>query len=476
MRLSTKIAYNTIIQIISKTVATVLGLVSVAIMTRYLGKIGFGEYTTIMTFLSFFGIVADLGLTLVTVQMISRPGVNENKIINNLFTLRFFSALIFLSLAPLTVLFFPYSPLIKIGIALTTFSFLFTALNQILVGIFQKNLRMDKVSIAEVVSRIFLIVFIILAARSNFGLVGMLLATIISGAISFILHFYYARRYVKIKFEFDKIIWKEILLKSWPLAITIFFNLIYLKADILILSIIKSQAEVGVYGAAYKVIDVLATLPFMFAGIILPILTFSWEGADKARFKSVLQKSFDFMIILAVPMVVGTQFLGDRIMTLVAGEEFSDSGPILRILILAAGIIFLSCILSHAIIAMDKQKKLIGIYIFTSLTSLLGYFIFIPKYSYFGAAWVTIYSEAVIFSAVVYYVWKHSSFLPNFMIGLKSVAASLLMLFVLKISPSFLFTGYNFIILILLSAAVYFASLYLLKGISKKDIIDLLNK
>ncbi len=476
MRLSTKIAYNTIIQIISKVIATALGLVSVAIMTRYLGTAGFGGYTTIITFLSFFGIIADLGLTLVTVQMISKPGVNEGKILNNLFTLRFFTAIIFLGLAPLVVVFFPYDPIVKIGIAITTFSFLFAALSQILVGLFQKNLRMDKVSVAEIISRIFLVALVVWAVKMNMGLVGMLIATVIASGVSFVLHFWYARAYVKIKFEFDKVLWKKILIKSWPLAITIFFNLIYLKADILILSLVKTQAEVGIYGATYKIIDVLITLPFMFAGIVLPVLTLNWESANKENFKKILQKSFDLMMILAIPMMIGVQFFADKIMILVAGKDFVDSGPILKILILAAGLVFLACMLSHAIIALDKQKKVIGIYVFTSITSLIGYFIFIPKYSYFGAAWVTIYSESVIFVAVLYYVWKYSGYFPKFAIGFKALLASLFMVLIIKYSPPIFFSGFNFLFLILFLVVIYFVLLYIFKGISKQDINDILNR
>ena len=107
MHLATKVFYNTVVQIISKIIATILGLVAIAVITRYLGKFGFGQYTTIITFLSFFGIIADLGLTLVTTQMISQSGVDENlrpgktsKILNNLFSLRLVSASLFLELAP----------------------------------------------------------------------------------------------------------------------------------------------------------------------------------------------------------------------------------------------------------------------------------------------------------------------------------------------------------------------------------------
>src|SRR6056297_1070763 len=116
MKLSTKVAYNTLIQIVSKFTATALGLVVVGILTRYLGQSGFGKYTTIMAFLSLFGIIADLGLTLVTAQMVSEPGADQQKILNNLFSIRFFSALLLLGVAPLVVLLFTYEANVKLGV------------------------------------------------------------------------------------------------------------------------------------------------------------------------------------------------------------------------------------------------------------------------------------------------------------------------------------------------------------------------
>ncbi len=477
MRLSTKIAYNTFVQIVSKVIATILGLVSVAIITRYLGKSGFGEYTTIMTFLSFFGIMADLGLTLVTVQMISQPGVKEEKVLNNLFSLRLISAVLFLGAAPLVVLFFPYSPLVKLGVAITTFSFLFIALNQVLVGLFQKKLRMDKVSIAEVAGRLFLVAGVGMAAYLDKGLLGIMVATVAANAINFLLHFSFSRKFAKIKLRFDFYLWKQIIKKSWPLALTIVLNLIYLKSDILVLSLVKPQAHVGIYGAAYKVIDVLIIIPFMFAGIILPVLTSSWASNKFAYFKKVLQKSFDFMMILAIPLVVGAQFLADQIVRIIASNEFEASANVLRILILAAGLIFFACMFSHAIIALDKQKKVIGAYIFTSITSLIGYIVFIPKFSYMGAAWLTVYSEVVIAVFSVYYVWKYSGFLPSMRNSVKALGASVLMAGFLVLLPSYFYSNWLGLVLILLSSGVvYFVSLYAFKGITSKDLLDVLNK
>lgn len=477
MNLSSKVFYNTVVQVGSKIVATILGLVAIAIMTRYLGTIGFGEYTTIITFLSFFGILVDFGLTLVTVQMISRPGVDEKKILDNIFGLRLVSAVVFLGIAPLIIIFLPYSQEIKIGAAIAAFSFLFAALSQVFIGLFQTKLRMDKVSIAEIVSRIVLVAGILIVVKMDKGLLGMIVVMAISSAVSFLFHWFFSRRYVHVSVGFDWSVWKEIITKSWPLAITIAFNLIYLKADTLILSLIKTQSEVGIYGAAYRVIDVLITVPFMFAGIVLPILTINWTIGNNDSFKRVLQRSFDFMVILAIPLIVGTQFLAKEVMVMIAGPEFGDSGQILKILILAAAIIFLGCIFSHAIIAFDKQKKIIWTYCFVSLTALIGYLIFIPRFSYVGAAWVTIYSEAVIALAAVYYTFKYSGFLPRFNVFFKSILASVVMGFFLFAWPvRFYESMIGLFITLIFSSTIYFLALYLLKGIAKEEILTLLNR
>lgn len=480
MNLSTKIAYNTIIQVISKFLATALGLLSIALITRYLGKDGFGQYTTVITFISFFGIIADLGLTLITVQMISKPGADQEKILGNLFALRLVTAVLFLGIAPLTVVFFPYDRVVKMGVALVSFAFLFNALNQILVGLFQKNLRMDKVSIAEVVNRIILLAGFFITVRFDYGLDGILLAIVLANLVGFILHFAFSRSFVRIKLKFDFAYWLQIIKKSWPLAITIFLNLIYLKADTLLLSLIKRPtdigiiAEVGLYGAAYKVIDVVVTFPFMFAGIVLPILTATWAAKNQNKFKLTLQKSFDVMIVIAIPMIVGTQLLSEKIMTLIAGKDFIDSAPILNILIIAAALIYFGSMFSHAVIAINKQKKIISAYAFTAVSSLILYLVLIPKFSYFAAAWITIYSEFAIALASLVLIYKATKFLPNLSVALKSVLASLAMAGSIKMLYYLNIT--NLFIIFIMSIIIYFGFLYLFKGLTKKDILILLRK
>ncbi|MEA3449720.1 MAG: flippase [Patescibacteria group bacterium] len=480
MNLPAKIALNTAVQFISKIITIILGLLTIALITRYLGQIGFGEYTIAMTFLMFFGIIADLGLTLVTVQVISMPNIDEEKAMGNLMSLRLVTAVLFLALAPIVVLFFPYSGELKMAVAIVTISFLFTSLNQVMIGLFQKHLRMEKAALAEVGGRLILFIGTVLAIYHNTGLYGIMIVTVIANTVQFLLHYIFSRSLVKITLQFDFKMWREIIIKSWPLAVTIILNLIYLRADTLLLSTMPRKtdigiiAEVGVYGAAYKVIDVLITFPFVFAGIILPILTYAWNKGNKARFYLVLQKSHDAMAVLAIPLMIGTQFIATDLMVLVAGDEFAVSGPALKILINAAGFIFLGIMWSHAIIAIDKQRKVIGAYVFVAMTALPAYLYVIPRFSYLGAAFVTIYSELAI-TAIIFCIAKRlSGFKFNFNVTFKSILASLIMALVIWCLQTY-YTN-NLFIILGLAIPIYFVALYLLKGISRNDFEQVFKK
>jgi O-antigen/teichoic acid export membrane protein len=475
MSLAKKVAHNTLIQIIAKIISTILGLLALAFITRYLGLAGFGEYTTIITFLTFFAVIADFGLTLVTVQMISgrdgNSGAEENKILNNLFGLRLVSILLFLALAPLLISFFPYGATVKTGVTLALAAFLFPALNQILIGLFQKRLSMNRNALAEIASRVILIIGLLITKYFQLGLNGVLATTVVSAAGSFLLHYLLALKFAVIRPRFDWPIWKKIISKSWPLAITIVLNLIYLRADTLLLSLFRGANEVGLYGATYKIIDVLTTIPFMFAGLILPILTAAWSENNHPYFKKVLQRSFDFMALTAIPLVIGAQFLGRPIMSFVAGRDFAASGEILQVLIFAVAAIFLGTMFSHAVIALDKQKKMIVFYVFTSLSSLIAYLILIPRFSYFGAASVTIYSEVLIAIFSAYCVFKYSRFRLDLKISLKSLASGLLMGGFLYFLPGhYQNTIGGLSVIIVLASLIYFSFLYLFGGIKKNDL------
>ncbi len=477
MELKRKIAHNTTVQIIGKALSTLLGVIALAIMTRYLGASGFGEYSTIITFVSFFAMSADLGLTLISTQMISDPKEDQNKVLSNLFSLRLVSALILLGLAPIFVLFFPYNHIIKIGVLIATLSYIFPALNQILIALFQKNLKMSRAMIAEVLGKVFLVVIIFMVIKLGGGLNGMIWAAVISAGVNFLINWFFGKKSAQIKLAFDTDVWKRIIKKTWPLATTIILNLIYQKSDIILLSLFKDIQDVGIYGASYRTIEVIGTIPYMFAGIMLPLFTFNWINKNLTFFNKMAQKSFDFMVILAIPLTIGAQFTATEVISLIAGKDFAGGGLPLQLLIISISLLFISCIFSHIIIAIEKQKKVIALYALTAITSLVLYLILIPKFSYLGASIVTIYSNIVILIGSFYYVKKYTNFSPRLKTTYRAILASLGMALFMNFIPRYLYqNGLMLLVIIALAIIIYFVLLYLFKGIGRDDMKTFLPK
>ncbi|OGY45694.1 MAG: hypothetical protein A2744_02475 [Candidatus Buchananbacteria bacterium RIFCSPHIGHO2_01_FULL_44_11] len=468
MTLGKSIAYNTIIQIFGKIATISLALVSFGLMTRYLGQAGFGYYTTVYAFLAIFGILIDLGLQMTTTKLISDPKNNESQIISNALTIRLLASIIFLGLAPIIVLFFPYPRLIKIGVAAATIGFVFASLTATLTSLFQKKLIMQRVVIAEVAAKILFLALLLATVYFNWGLLGVIGATVLDSFLVIVILLYFASRSVTIKLSFEPAVWRQILNATWPIALTIALNLIYFKGDIFIMSLIRSEVEVGIYGAPYKVLEILINVAYLFLGLILPILATAAASQNWEKFKTMVQSAFNFLIIVTVPLIVGGYFVGEPLMTAIAGPDFTISGELIKILLIATGAIFIASLFGYVIVAIDKQKQMIKFYALNALISVIGYVILIAKYSYWGAAWMTVFTEMFMLLTTIYVMGQSLKFLPRLKILYPAVAAAGVMAI-----PLYFLANLHFAILIVAGGLVYGLAFYALTGFNKQTISEI---
>lgn len=396
MSLTRQIAHNTIIQIAGKIISTLLGFVAFGMMTRFLPTEQFGWYITVISFLQFIGIFTDFGLTPVTAQMLSEPNCDKKQLFRNLLGFRFATALIFFGLAPLIALFFPYPREIKIAVSFTSLSFLAIAMNQILVGLYQTKLKMYIPVLGEIIGRLALVSGLFLVIRLGWGFLPIMGIVTASSIVYTLVIFVLSVRSVPetpLGLSFHWPIWRAIAAKMWPIAVSIMFNVVYLKGDVVLLSLFSAQTNVALYGAAYRVLDVITQSAMMLMGVLLPLLAYSWSRGEKEEFKKRYQQAFDAMMVFAVPVTVGAMALSGPVMTLVAGNKYTDSGAILAILAIAVFGVYLGAVFGHAAVAINKQKQTMWIYISDAVLTLIGYLIFIPRFGIWGAAWMSVFSE-----------------------------------------------------------------------------------
>src|SRR3989344_2099789 len=224
----------------------------------------------------------------------------------------------------------------------------------------------------------------------------MLLAVTLGSIANAVIAFVFMSRRIRFSLSFDFGYWKYILKETWPIGLSIFFNLIYYKMDTIILSLNYPSHVVGLYGAPYKVLEVLITFPAMFAGLMMPHLVRSFSEGNPARFQNLLSRAFETMAMVAIPLAVGTLFVGKELMVLLVGKEFAESGEILKILMFAVIAIFIGNLFSNTVVAIGKQRKMLWVYVLVAIVSLGLYLYFIPKYSYWAASILTVVSETIV--------------------------------------------------------------------------------
>ncbi len=300
------------------------------------------------------------------------------------------------------------------------------------------------------------------------------MASVILGfSVNLGINLIYLRRFIKLKFNFDFEIWRKILAKSWPVAVAGIFSLIYFKADTLFLSLLpvneayafSNEEAVGIYGAPYKILEVLIAWPAIFMGLVSPLLSRAWAEKNIFEFGHIWQKAFDILSIIIWPMIIGALVLAQPLMIFIAGEDFARSGALLQILIFAVGMIFLTHLTTYSIIAIGRQKNMIKFYVIAAVLAVLGYVIFIPVYAYFAAAVITLAVEGFMLAATLYLLKKSITIRINVIIFSKAMLAAVLMGYLLLY-----LLGMNVILLVIIGAIAYLGILWLIGGINKKII------
>ena len=465
-----KIAFNTAIQLVGKAVTVATSVVVVAYLTRHLGVAGYGDYATIFAYLGIFGVVVDLGLFVIGVREIAKHPEREATVLNNMLGLKIVLGGLVFGVAYGITLGLPYSDIVRQGILLGAVSQFFISLNQIPLGAFQANLVMYKATIADVIGRFLMLGLVWWFVRHNGTVLDMVVAVVAANVAVFGINILMVGANYWLRPLFDLKEWKKIILEALPMGVVMVLGAIYFRVDTLILAGIKGSEAVGIYSAPYKILEVLLVVPSIFMSSVLPVMTAAL-ARSRADAQAIFQKAFNFLSITALPLIVGSVIASAPIMLLIAGGDFVESGPLLKILVLALGGSFLNSVMIYTMIAAGRQRQLLWPYIGATVFNIVANFILIPSYSYWGAAVVTVVTELWVLAASTYLVYTKLKFFINWRVFGLALLSSLVMaggLYAIRTESLWW--------LILAGGTIYGLMMFLTKAITKQELLDMLPK
>ncbi len=210
------------------------------------------------------------------------------------------------------------------------------------------------------------------------------------------------RKYLKNIFaSFSKALVKPILTSAWPFAVTGALGLLLTNMDILILSWMRDASEVGIYSAAIRIVQILYLLPVIFQFSTMPLLARLVHGGEKARFRTVLERTVGFTFVFSIPMALGGAILAAPILGLIFGGAYLPGTFPFQILVITMLVDFPATIVSGAIFAYDHQKSLIKTSLLAGVMNVGLDLILIPRFGMAGSAFGTLATQI----AVNWYLW-----------------------------------------------------------------------
>ncbi len=472
MPLARKIAYNVVLNSIFKVFSTVvLSLYSIRLITEYLGPEGFGKYATVLAFFAFFSAIVDLGLAPVTAREISKEGADEKRILGRVLALRLLSSAILLIFAPLVLFFFNYESDLKIGIVVAAIAVLFSSSSLLLNGIFQKNLAMDRVAFVEFFGKLLQVILVTLIVRNDWGFLAVASTLLAALAFNALVVFWLSRSFVKFSLKIDIRFWKEFLREASPLAATALITFAYFKLDTIILSVLQTNSDVGIYNVAYKIMENLIFFPAMLAGLILPLLSRTLS-TNRALFEDIVDKTFKVFLLIVFPLVVGVWVLAPEIIAIVSGAGFEESARVLRVLVFALGFIFFGHYFTMLLVVGNAQKKLMKALLIAAVVNIGLNLLLIPKYSYMAAAGVSLATECLVVLLIGTLAFREIQFKPSFKPLPRIFLATLLMALAM-----YYLDRYSFIVAGVGGGVMYIFGLWLTRVVTYAEIkMLLLNK
>lgn len=413
MALARKIAYNVVFNSALKVTSTVfIALLSIRLITGYLGQEGFGEYATVLAFFAFFGAIGDLGLANITAREIAKPSVNEAEFFGKVAGLRIVASMAIIVLAPLIIWSFHYAPHVKGGIVLVTIALLFAQFSTLLNGIFQKRLAMDRIAMVEFVGKILQFSLIYTAVRFDLGFLAIVSAVLCTMMFNSLTALWLSRSFIHFSFSWDRAFWRTFMRDAWPLGLTAIITFAYFKLDTIILSLLKPAADVGIYNVAYKVMENLIFFPAMLIGLILPLLSRAHQ-TNQQEFREIAHKTAKVFIAIVLPIVIGTLFLAPGIIAVVSGSGFEVSAAVLRILIFSLAGIFFGHYFNMLILVANAQKDLMKALAVVAVLNVILNTLFIREFSYFGAALSSALTEILVVCVSAWITYKKLGFFPK---------------------------------------------------------------
>lgn len=361
-----RIAHAFSIQLICRALGMLASVVSVAMTASYLGPGRYGQLTIAVAFIGMWTSLTDLGISTVIVRRVTsgRGDLERLVRINSGLSLMFCVPLA--AVAAATGLLIYRDADVRVMLVVLSGQLLMLTMTTRFEPVFLSSVRFSAVALSDVAGRVGTLALVSWLVAAHQDVVWFAVAQLIPPALQLMIQGSAAARQISLRPVFALHEAIDLLRESLPLMGIAVVGIVYWRADGVILSLVSTHAEVGIYGLAYTIAFNTEALSVLFLKSSLSTAT-GLFSRDVNAYNNFLRHSVELMYFLAVPVAVVGMLLAEPLMRLFGDQDFATGhgGWALALLFVAVALRFVTATLGQGLFACHQQRFFFQLFVAT---------------------------------------------------------------------------------------------------------------
>ncbi|MDO8573290.1 MAG: flippase [Candidatus Daviesbacteria bacterium] len=386
---------------LAQSLTRIVGFFYTIYLARSFGVADFGLLTVALAYFSIISSVADLGFNRFLIREVALDRSKVSELLWNISILRVTLTSVLFAVFSVILYLFDADKMRVSLILLATLAILPQAIALTFDAVFVAIQKLQFSAASLFISSLATALFGFILINNGFGTFGAVNALIFGQVIYALALLVFLYKYKQLILSAVRLsIIKKIIIGSLPYGLLGILGLLYFRVDAVLLSYMRGNFETGIYGAAYRFLEAIIFIPGAFAMALFPALA-RLHGENTDEMKKLYFKSLKLMGAAGMILFFAYLLILPEVIKIFL-PNYLQAIEAVRILSLSIPFIFLATPGVQVLFSSEKYlKNVIVLSLFTVAFNIILNILFIPKFGFIAASWITVVSDALSF--IIFY-------------------------------------------------------------------------
>jgi O-antigen/teichoic acid export membrane protein len=325
------------------------------LLPRYLGDVNLGKINLAFAFADWCGLLASFGIGTYLAKEVAQKRREASTIVLNAVILRLVLAVVIGVVAAAVATVLEFDPLTRSLVYLLTTHMLLTVFLGVLIGALQGIQQLGVVALVDAVMKVLQVGLIAVVLLRGHGAVAVAVSYVLADLVAVAWLLAAVRRRIGFAGPVNRKGMTRILRGGVPFLVWETALLTYARVDVIILAFFASDAVLGWYGAAYRIISIPLFVPAVLLTVMFPALAAA--AAETDRFNRLARRGVVLVMLATVPMAFGLMALTGNLIDLFGyPQEFTNSITPTVLLAASLPLVGVNMIIGATLAAKDRQR------------------------------------------------------------------------------------------------------------------------